>query len=517
MNLQPQEGRQKQFVTILDSGLDDDGQAYRDGSEIDYIFFGGGGGGGKTWAILYDNLKYVHDPNYFSVFFRNTTIELETNLWPEALKMYEPFIRYPIGHPKEGKFKGKAHINYQKHVITFPSGAKSTFSYLQHDKDADAWYGAELSRVYFDEFQRQSQYCFDVIRSRLRSKAKVKSCARMTLNPDSQHFVYDYVSPYIDENGYPDPQYSCKIRYFVMVAGVLYSSWSKEELLEKFPDKSPRTYTYIPSTIEDNKILQELEADYKDSLDSLPEAKRKQLLLGCWHNVDNGCTYFNREFLNPCTAAPIDATRVRAYDLAGTEYDPSAPAGSWARNPDWTVGVLMSKSVESRVDETYKYVIEDVVRVRWSSAKVEDLIINTAYEDKKLYGDDVYIYLPSDPNPASQRYIKSFISKLTSLGFRAVTSKTNKAKVDRFIPYSVACEQGLVEYVKADWNDPYFSELEKFTGLKKDAHKTSDDQVDASSDAFEQLNIRKVHKAFSMPRVASRNTPYAQFKSSTGS
>ena len=455
----------------------------------------------NTWAILFDNLKYIGDENYFSVFFRNTTIELLTNLWPEALKIYDKFLKYPENHKtKAGKFKGKAHINYQNHTITFPSGAKSVFSYLSHDKDADSWYGAELSRVYFDEFQRQSEYCFDVIRSRLRSKAKVKSCLRATLNPDDTHFVLDYISHFLDEFGYPIPSLSGKVRYFVMMSGVLYSSWTREELKEKYPDKTAKTYTYIPSTIDDNKILMELEPDYKDSLDSLPETKRKQLLLGCWFNTETGCMYFNREYVSVCDKTSEGATRVRAWDLAGTEYDSSAPAGSWARNPDCTAGVLMSKSKEgSSFNPINKYVVEDVIKERFSPSKVEDLIYKTAEEDRDMYGADVTIFLPTDPNPASARYIKSLISELISRGFRAKTYKSQTAKVERFIPFSVAAENGLVQYNKAEWNKDYFSELENFTGKKKDKHKTKDDQVDATSDAFTMLNSNQMTKPVAIP------------------
>lgn len=461
------------------------------------------GGGGKTWAILFDNLKYCNDESYFSVFFRNTTIELLTNLWPEALRIYMPFLKYPADHPtKAGKYKGKAHINFQNHTITFPSGAKSVFSYLQHDKDADSWYGAELSRVYFDEFQRQSEYCFDVIRSRLRSKAKVKSCLRATLNPDDSHFVLNYILPYLDEHGFPKPELSGKIRYFVMVAGVLHSDWDREVLLGQFPDKVAKTYTYVPSTIDDNKILMEMEADYKDSLDSLPEAKRKQLLLGCWFNTETGCRYFNRENLEVCNSIPTAATRVRAWDLAGTAYDPSAPAGNYARNPDWTAGVLMSKSKEgSTMSPIYRYVVEDVVRDRLSSASVEDLIFSTAESDREMYGSDVTIFLPTDPNPASAMYIKGLISQLTSLGFKAKTYKSNKAKIDRFIPFAVAVENELVQYIPAEWNKPYFSELEDFTGDKKDKHKTKDDQVDATADAFQVLNSNLISKPCAIPSL----------------
>lgn len=203
---------------------------------------------GKTWSILVDNLRFVDDPNYHSVFFRNTTTELETNLWPEAKKMYKPLLEYQSG-PLKGKYIGPSRIKDKDHTIIFPSGAICRFSYMQYDKDADAWYGAELSRAYFDEFQKVTEYQFHVIRSRLRSKAKFPSQMRCTLNPDQYHFVIDYVKPFLDEEGFPIKELSGVTRYFIIVKGVLYSSWDIKDLQEKFPDKVPKTYTYVPSTL----------------------------------------------------------------------------------------------------------------------------------------------------------------------------------------------------------------------------------------------------------------------------
>lgn len=110
------------------------------------VFFGGGAGGGKTWSILADNLQGIHDPHYFSVFFRTTTTEIDKGLWPESKLMYEPILK-----DKKGKWIGKSHINEQTKTITFPSGARSTFAYLEYDKHADSWYGSEIAKIYFDK------------------------------------------------------------------------------------------------------------------------------------------------------------------------------------------------------------------------------------------------------------------------------------------------------------------------------------------------------------------------------
>jgi predicted phage terminase large subunit-like protein len=162
----------------------------------------------------------------------------------------------------------------------------------------------------------------------------------------------------------------------------------------------------------------------------------------------------------------------------------------------------MSKTIESStINPINRFVLEDVVKGRLSSAKVEQLIFRTAEEDREMYGEDVTIFLPTDPNPASARYIKSLISELISRGFRAKTAKSQVAKVDRFVPFSVASENGLVEYRKGEWNIPYFDELEKFTGDKKDKHKTHDDQVDATSDAFTLLNSNKNVRVVALPSM----------------
>lgn len=101
------------------------------------VFYGGGAGGGKTWAILVDNLQGIHDPQYFSAFFRTTTTEIDKGLWPEALRLYEPYLKYQTGK-KKGKFIGKARIHEKTKTITFPSGARSVFTYLEQDKHADS-------------------------------------------------------------------------------------------------------------------------------------------------------------------------------------------------------------------------------------------------------------------------------------------------------------------------------------------------------------------------------------------
>ena len=58
------------------------------------------------------------------------------------------------------------------------------------------------------------------------------------------------------------------------------------------------------------------------------------------------------------------------------------------------------------------------------------------------------------------------------------------SKLTRAIPFASAVENGLVRMVRGDWNEEYLKELHAFTGTAKD----TDDQVDASADAFNDIS-----------------------------
>jgi len=438
---------------------------------------------------LADNVKYKDDPNYFSVFFRNTTTELETNLWPEALKMYRPLLEYQSG-PLKGKWIANAKIKDKTKEIMFPSGAKSRFAFLELDKHADAWYGAELSRVYMDEFQKFSQYSFDIIRSRLRSKAQVESCLRATLNPDSSHFCYEYVKAFLDSEGFPVKELSGKTRYFLIVKGDLYTAWTEEELRKDFPDKNPQSYTYVPSTIEDNKILLSLESSYKDSLDSLPERKRKQLLLGCWAQNEDEGTYFQRNKLKkikPCDL-PNELSVFVGTDTA------SEPVTDNNRGPDWTYQTKIGKG-----NDGFYYIV-GANRCRETIGARNQKIINWAKEDMKYFGRNVTVTPSIDPGAAGKAAYMEFAKQLTSEGIKckADPMPSNKGKGTKYEPFSDACHNGLV-YICEDLFDreileDWYKQNEMFDGKTRSTATRKDDAPDSAASAFNLACKSKVHK-----------------------
>ena len=71
-------------------------------------------GGGKSWALLFEVLKYaLDDPEFYGVLFRRTLKQIERTLWKEAKEMYKPFL-----YDADGRLKPGARVQEQKYKIT---------------------------------------------------------------------------------------------------------------------------------------------------------------------------------------------------------------------------------------------------------------------------------------------------------------------------------------------------------------------------------------------------------------
>jgi predicted phage terminase large subunit-like protein len=160
--------------------------------------------------------------------------------------------------------------------------------------------------------------------------------------------------------------------------------------------------------------------------------------------------------------------QVRYWDKAG-----SVNKGAY------TVGVKMAELHDGT------FVVMDVRRGQWGSAKREEIMKTVAHADAMVNNRNLepHIFIEQEPGSGGKESAESTIKNL--VGFVVKADRPTGDKVYRADPYSVQVNNGNVAIVKAAWNEEYIDELSNFP------NSTYKDQVDASSGAFSQLSGRK--------------------------
>lgn len=395
--------------------------------------------------------------------------------------------------------------------INFPSGASIFFTGLDGQSGMDSIQGIEITAAMVDEATHLTEEEVWWIISRLRTNAKgIEPNIWLTCNPDPDSFLFKWVEWYLHPEGTivngdlvegrPDPKKNCVQRWFLTGedGGMIWGD-SKEYFYNTYPELTspeselqPETFTFIGATCKDNPLMLKANPKYESNLLKLPRVKKERFYFGSWLAREEESGYFNRSWLgaplNPMNKEDMSylsqvTRRVRCYDLAG-----SVPSEKYP-NPDWTVGVLMART------KMGDFIIEDVVRWRKHSGSSLQEIINVAKDDAKRYGK-VQLFLPQDPAQAGQtaRKYHNDIIRDHGLSVKFLKVGTTKSKLTRYEPFTQSSENGSVKIVKGEWNDPYLSELESFDGVSK---TKKDDQVDATSDAFNTLATTKEYKVLS--------------------
>lgn len=426
-----------------------------------YIRRCGWGRLGKTFALLLESLRHVDNGGFGAVFFRRNMKQImnEGGLWDTAIKMY-----LPIG--------GISKLSPMPTII-WPSGAKITFSHLQLKDDVLGWQGAQVCLICFDELTHFEESQFWYMLSRNRSTCGVRPYVRASTNPDVNSWVADLIKWWIDQDtGYPIPERSGVIRYMYRQGGEIIWDDSREQLAKKVgvsPDKAKtliKSFTFVASSIFDNKILLEKDPSYLANLNALTTVDRERLLHGNWKIRPAEGLIFSRTAVSYIDAAPTKLRYCRKWDLAATE--PSETN----RNPDATAGVLLG------VDNERNYYVLDVIRRQENAASIRRLVLLTAEQDKKKYRN-VTINISQDPGQAGKEQAQSYIKMLA--GYKVVARAESGDKVTRAEPLAAQWQAGNVYIVKGDWNSMYVDEMEKFPDGEHD------DMVDASSGAFNEL------------------------------
>lgn len=456
----PENGRDKPKPDML--GPQAGPQTMFMASSADIVIYGGAAGGGKTYALLLEALRHKDVKGFGGVIFRKnfTQITAEGGLWDASNKI---FSQVPDAHSRKTP---KLHWR-------FDGGSKLHFAHIDREEDLQAWQGTEIAYLGFDELTHFTKHQFLYMLSRNRSTCGVKPYVRATCNPDSDSWVADFISWWIDqETGYPIKERSGVVRYMCVLNDVIHWRDSPEELEKEFgiPVTDCKSVTFIASRLEDNKILMESDPSYLSNLKAMTEVDMERLLYGNWKIKAQAGRYFKR------TQIPADGYLerlpddvlywCRAWDLAATDEDENGDA-------DYTAGVLIGLRKNGR------FVVADVINQQIKAGDVESIILMTAISDRKKYGLSYKVRIPQDPGAAGKIVAKQYLNNLAGFDVKAIPVSGSKEL--RATPFAAQWQNGFVDILIAPWNEEYFSQLESFPESKHD------DMVDASSDAFNEL------------------------------
>jgi predicted phage terminase large subunit-like protein len=435
--ISPQPGPQEDFLS----------------TPADIAIYGGAAGGGKSYAVLLDPLRYVHLSGFGAIYFRRTAPELigSGSLWETSHDLFSVLGAVSRQTPN---------LEWR-----FPGGGLIEFRHLQHASDVHGHQGKQYAAIYFDELTHFTSSQFWYMVSRNRSACGVRPYIRATCNPDPDSFVAKLVEWWIDEHGDAIPERSGIIRWLVREGSKDKLHWgdTREEMLARFPEQSPMSFTFIPAKLSDNPALIKADPDYLAKLQNLPRVERARLLGGNWKVKAAAGEVFRRDwFKDAAELAGVRRVRqVRAWDKAGTEPHQGNP------DPDYTAGVKVSLWS----DDTYT--IDDIVTARLTPGKVRDFMLATA----RLDGMSCGVALWQDPGQAGKADVES--TKASLGGFSFTSMAATKDKLTYAHLWSALAEQGRIAVpYGASWLEPFVAEAESFPDTKHD------DRIDAASLAF---------------------------------
>lgn len=394
-------------------------------------------------------------PSFGGVIFRQTAVQVrnEGGLWDESELIYSKVQ----GHPREFSLEW-----------VFPPGSTMKFAGLEFDSSVFNWQGAQIPYLGFDELTHFSEKQFFYMLTRNRSASGIRGYVRATCNPDPDSWVRRFIDWWIGQDGFPIKERAGKLRWFIRINDTMIWANTKEEIYAVYgrgEEIQPKSVTFIPSRLQDNKILMKKDPSYLSNLLAQNRVDRMRLLEGNWNVRESAGMLFQQDWFPVIDAIPSGWLQcIRFWDRAATK--PSETN----KDPDWTRGLKLYKYPDGT------FLVADLKSMRDTPGQIENLIKSTAAHD----GRSCRIMSQQDPGSAGVSEIEHFIKMLVGYDVRSMT--TSKDKVTRAKPVSAQCEARNVKVLRAPWNNDFFRELENFPDAKHD------DIVDVLSGAFNELS-----------------------------
>lgn len=422
-------------------------------SPADIVIYGGAAGGGKTWSLLLEPLRHIGNKDFGAVIFRRTIPEItkEGALWDEAGNIY-PLLN---GKP-----------NKNEHYYQFASDAKVSFAHLQYEATLREWRGAQIALIEFDQLETFTEKQFFYMLSRNRSTCGIQPYMRASCNPEPG-WLANFLSWWIDDDGYANLERSGVIRWMVNENDVTYWGDTREELERDHPKSIAKSVTFVVSTVYDNEILLQKDPNYLANLQALSYVDRERLLGdrhrgGNWKIMPAAGKVFNKSWFEIVDAAPAGMTVLRFWDLAASEKKMKKS------DPDFTASVKMGRFKST-------YYILDCTADQIDPAKTDEAMNNTASQD----GKKVAVRWEQEGGASGKRDNVHIVSMLVGYDGRGI--KPQGDKITRAKALAAQSLAGNVKLLRGSWNDMWLNHMHGQPDLPHD------DIMDASSGAFNEL------------------------------
>lgn len=318
-----------------------------------FIAYGGSRGGGKSVAARTKDLLLFLNKNYAGMqilFLRRRYNDIyENHIFPMQL-ILNGFLKY----------------NHGTKSFDAPWGSRIIFGYCDHEKDILQYQGKAYDCIFVEEATQFTPFMLQSLTESLRPSGFMKSYLNWT----------------------PRMYYTCN-------PGGVGHAYIKRLFIDKSYERKekPENYSFVPSTVYENKFLMDSDPSYVESLENLPENRRKAMLYGDWDVYEgqfftdwrnNSEGYANRRYTHVIKPFRIPDTWQR-YRVMDWGYAKPFSVGWYAVNGDGQA---------FRYREWYGCTGEPDVGLRMTPGAVAD-------EIKKIEGElepqGVYIRGVADP------------------------------------------------------------------------------------------------------------------------
>jgi hypothetical protein len=228
-------------------------------SEADFTLYGGAAGGGKSDLLV----GLAATRHVRSIIFRREGTQLRALI------------------DRAAEILGREHFNGQWNHFRLPGNRLVRFGGMKDAGSEKAYQGQPHDFMGFDEVTEflEAQFRFVVAWNRttiVGQRFRVVAASNPPTTAEGE-WIIRFWAPWLDEH-HPNPALPGELRWFVMTEDGDREVDGPEPIEIDGEMVSPRSRTFIPSSVEDNPFL--MATGYKAQLQALPEPLRSQMLRG---------------------------------------------------------------------------------------------------------------------------------------------------------------------------------------------------------------------------------------------